>query len=316
VVCACTTPSADAPADSALDTVDDTDTGTDSDSGIPSLPTYDCAGIPAQIGAIRQVANAAGFHGLAFNDQDQIIGADGDANLLAIASDGTGGVWIPNAGWTEQLAFLPDGDLAVASAGAIHRRTPEGGVSEINGLNVYGLVVGPDGMIYTAASGNIERVEPVSGARTELVSQYNARVVAFNHVGSQLVFGTVSRSGEVFTVELDANFDPVDDPVLIGTTPGDWHDGIGVDVCGNAYVVEYETRSLYRIGVTTGEVVQLHWFQDTTFAHGLIWGPGSGGWDDRSLYLPQPFNDRAVMEMELGVPSAGWAGEPVNASPF
>ncbi len=296
---------------------DTTDTGdTDTDTVTTSLPTFDCATIPEQVQGTRGVPNAAGYHGLAFNTNDEIVGTDSNNNLVAVAFDGTGGVWVPNAGGMEQIAFLPNGDLAIATNSSVVRITPGGGRSQIaNTGNVYGLVVGPDGMIYTADWNKIERIDPATGQKTTIIPNHSPKVVAFNHDGSKLFFGTISNSGNVYSVDLDANYDPIGGPVLVGSTPGSWHDGLGVDICGNVYIAEYNNNNLHRIG-TQGGVQLLYDYGFGQYGHGLIWGSGSGGWGDTMLYVPQPYNGRTVFELDIGVPQAGWEGNPIGVSPF
>ncbi|MEE9385727.1 MAG: hypothetical protein V3V08_20135 [Nannocystaceae bacterium] len=84
---------------------------------------------------------------------------------------------------------------------------------------------------------------------------------------------------------------------------GRFIDGVGVDVCGNVYVADYETSALYRIPPEGGEGVLLVQWNDETYGHGIAWGSGIDGWDERAIYLPQPYNSAAVVEVQIGVPS-------------
>ncbi len=303
----------DTDTDDPGDTDTDTDTGTDTDT--TTLPTFDCATIPQQVQNTREVPNAAGIHGLAFNSDDEIVGVDLNSNLLAVSYDGTVRVWVPNAGSHNQIAFLPDGDLAVATRTQVQRITPAGGTSLIASGGGYGLVVGPDGMLYTANQFTIERIDPATGEKTTLIENQSPKVVAFNHDGSKMFFGTVNNGGRVYSVELDANYDPIAPPVVIGATTGSWHDGLGVDICGNVYVAEADRNNLHRIG-TQGGVQTLFDYAGNQYGHGLVWGSGSGGWGIAMLYVPQPYDGATVLELDVGVPPAGWAGIPIGVSPF
>ena len=145
---------------------------------------------------------------------------------------------------------------------------------------------------------------------------WSPKVVAFNHDASALFFGTISNSGRVYRVDLDANMNPVSPPTLIGSTPGSWHDGLGVDICGNVYIAEYNNRSLYRIGVTSNQLQTVYAPSNDKYGHGLVWGTGSGGWNDHALYLPQPYNGNTVVEIDIGVPPAGYPATPTGISPI
>ncbi len=97
-----------------------------------------------------------------------------------------------------------------------------------------------------------------------------------------------------------------------GSVPGGgqwgvWVDGIGVDECGNVYVAEYQTSALYRIGPEGGNAeLIIDWYEhggEEAYGHALEWGSGIDGWSDRSLFLPQPYADNQVTEVDLGVRS-------------
>ena len=171
-------------------------------------------------------------------------------------------------------------------------------------------------MLYAADWDKIERIDPATGQRTTIVPNHSPKVVAFNHDGTQMFFGTIGNAGRVYSVDLDANYEPIAPPELVASTPGSWHDGIGLDICGNIYVAEYNNRTLYRIGATTHGVQDFYPYLSNQYGHGLIWGSGSGGWDDHMLYVPQPYNSHTVAELDIGVPPAGWDGIPIGSSPF
>jgi hypothetical protein len=84
-----------------------------------------------------------------------------------------------------------------------------------------------------------------------------------------------------------------------------YHDGLGIDACGNLYVPDYSTRGLYRVD-PKGVVTML--FDQVTdgpshYGHGLEWGSGIDGWNDKAIYLPQPYDGSTVLEVVLGAPS-------------
>ncbi|MCP4868602.1 MAG: SMP-30/gluconolactonase/LRE family protein [Proteobacteria bacterium] len=112
--------------------------------------------------------------------------------------------------------------------------------------------------------------------------------------------------GRIFFFELDDQLDPVGAPQLFVEGVGNgWHDGLGMDVCGNLWAADYETSSLYRVS-NEGEIkVMVDWSDDPDqFGHGLVWGSGEGGWRDDALYVPVPAGGSLVHEVIVGVPAA------------
>jgi hypothetical protein len=92
--------------------------------------------------------------------------------------------------------------------------------------------------------------------------------------------------------------------VLFATIAGGgWLDGLGVDACGNLFVPDYNTSSLYRIS-PEGLVSLYYYFGSVAYGHGLAWGSGMGGWNAEALYLPQPYDENTVVEVVIGVPEA------------
>ena len=77
-------------------------------------------------------------------------------------------------------------------------------------------------------------------------------------------------------------------------------DGFGVDICGNLWIACYPDK-LYRVPPDGGGAMYHEW-ASSSYGHGLEWGSGVGGWDDESLYLPQPFDGNTVVRVEIGVP--------------
>jgi hypothetical protein len=137
-------------------------------------------------------------------------------------------------------------------------------------------------------------------------------VLVFNEDESVLFIGTLSSNGTVFSQAMDSDHEPVGSPVLYSSgVGGGYHDGIGVDVCGNVYVTDYTTSGLYRIA-PGGTVTTLLYALGSDHGHGMAWGSGIGGWKDTALYMPQPYNGNKIMEIGVGVPAKGWTGTVLN----
>ncbi|NCG22245.1 MAG: hypothetical protein GWP91_24780, partial [Rhodobacterales bacterium] len=199
-----------------------------------------------------------------------------------------------------------------------------GGRSTINNnIQAYGLIMGPDDMLWAADEDQVWRVDPVTGD-SELIIERGAldrgapRVIAFNLANDRLYMGTRGGSnGRIYAVDLDASYNPIGSPfefaenVGTGNSAGDYHDTMGVDICGNLYVADFWSSSLNRID-TAGNVTELaDWpfnMRSMAYGHGMTWGTGIDAWSDFAIYMPQPYLDYNVIEIDLGVPSREWTG--------
>lgn len=301
------TPTGTTPSDSGLTT--GTPTGT------TSTQVFDCDNYPAGPWPFAQVPNARGYHGLAIDEFGQIIGANawGGADLVAVDSTGVGGIYSPNIGDTQQLAWAPSGDLAVATGTGIKYVTPNGAQSTLNNnISAYGLKLGPDNMWYAADQNQIWRVDPVSGAAEVILAsgalpQGSPRVINFSLDYTKLFIGTLSGSnGRIYELPLDATYTPTGPPVEFtsGIGSGSYHDTLGVDICGFLYVADYSYSTLYRIHPVSGNFEEIYTNQ-TQYGHGMTWGNNTAGFPDTAIYLSQPYNNEQVIEIQIGVPERG-----------
>ena len=299
------------------DTNDTDDTDDTDDTGKKPEPV-DCSKLPEAPISIEPVPGARGYHGLAFDDDGHIIGSD-NASLIKSTRAGDWDVLTPSISDTEQIERLDSGDLAVLSGTTVKRVTMEGASSMLSsevGYS-YGITVGPDGMLYVANYTTILRIDPDTGEQTNLlgnVGSTSPKVVNFSPDHSTMYYGSLS-GGKVYAVPLDENLNPTGLPEVFASSVGEWndgwHDGLGVDVCGNLYVAEYWTSALYKI-TPDGTVSMYHRFSDVAYGHGLTWGSGIGGFLEDALYVPQPYNNNSVQELVIGVPMRGWDGEVLN----
>ena len=78
---------------------------------------------------------------------------------------------------------------------------------------------------------------------------------------------------------------------------------LGVDECGDVYAAADNTSALYWIQQWGGEGELLIDWDEVQYGHGFEWGSGVGGWSPSSLYMPQPYNNNRVVEVEIGVTS-------------
>jgi len=293
----------------AFDVVDGDDNDCD---GTTDEDVIDCDLVPVAPISQVQIPGARGYHGLAIDEFGFIVGSDGSA-LIKSDYQGNWTVYVPNIGYVEQITYLPDGDLAVADAGtnAILRIDPNGYQSYLGPAHsAYGLVLGPDEMLYTAGGSEIWRIDPTTGADTLVTSiPSTAHTVNFNGDATKMYIGTIG-GGQLYVVELDENLDATGAP-QVHAQFGGWHDGLGVDACEHVFVVDYSTSALYRISPDGVASMFVDW-DSGNYGHGLIWGNGIGGWKWDALYVPLPYNNNRVNEVVVGVPPHQWGGTVYN----
>lgn len=294
------------------DTADTADSGDTGDTG-PMV--YDCAALP-QLGDIEdnELSGPRAYHDVIFDTAGNLLGNDG-SSLLKSTYAGAVTPFVPGIGTIQGMAHLPDGDIVAAddARAQLIRIGADGAVSTVaTGLpGAYGVTVGPDGMVYV---GNVTRegrsalvrVDPASGAATtwlEMRAGESPRMVVFSVDNTVGYIATVGRT-RVYAVDLDADLNIVGDARVYADNVGaGWQDGIGLDACGNLYVPDYASSSMYRI-TPEGTVEDLMRHRAGIYGHGLEWGSGIGGWRTDAIYLPQPYDGLTVRELVIGVPSA------------
>jgi hypothetical protein len=279
-------------------------------------PVIDCAAIPEVPTAITLLPEPHAYHDVIFDTEGNLIGRDG-THLTASESPTDNSIWVPNTGNIEGMDWLPDGDM-VAARGSPHeivRINPTKGLSVItSAISGYGVVVGPDGMVYVGGNPWVMKLDPVSGLHEEWVeSPGGSRVLEFSPDYSRMYFGS---SSEVFVVDLDEDLQPVGDARVFVEGMGTLLDAMGVDLCGNVYVSDYGSRTLFRITPRGDASVLASWkseFYD--HVHGLDWGSGLNEWRTDAIYAAWPYSGNRVAEIVVGIPSRRYAGryELVNA---
>lgn len=280
---------------------------------------FDCDTIPAAPVSTMTMAGARGYHGLAITPEGNLLGSDG-SSLIQASYTGDWSVFVPGIGFGEQMDWLPDGDLVMATDGALTRIDSLGATSPIANVDAYGVVLGPDEQIYAveAWDGTVVEVDPETGIWTDAITwnvQATAHSADFSPDGKRLYVGTIG-DGTVYYVDLDDNGDIIDDlKVFAAGVGGGWHDAIGVDACGNIYVPDYNTSDIYKI--TPSGQVSPYWIapQFEDYPHGLVWGTGTNGWRADAMYLPQPYNNYTVIEIVVGAPGRDFQGTVLNPPP-
>src|SRR5678815_2406550 len=150
-------------------------------------------------------------------------------------------------------------------------------------------------MIYSGTENRIVKLDPETGDFedfAELPMGEGAHMFDFSPDFSRMYVGILSSTAKLFAIDLDESLEPIGDPYVFADDVGlGYHDGLGVDVCGNIYVNDFWTASFYRVS-PLGEVELLQaWpYPDPGYGHGQEWGSGLGPWRTDAIYVPQPYD--------------------------
>ncbi len=289
---------------------------------VPSTPTdtgettppyeFDCSSIPNSPTVLREVPAARGSYDLTFDDDGNIMGWDNGLRKADYYGDSSS--FSPALQNLQGMAWLPDGDLAVSeinTAAIIRVDATTGGTSLITAdTPAYGLKLGPDQMLWAGTDNDLVRIDPNTGDREMLINdpRFNVRSIDFNLDFTKLYMGTFMGDGRLWVVDLDANYDPVGDAYVFHPNVGNGleHDALGVDICGNLWVGDYGTATVYRLTPDGQKSVYLEWGNSGHYGHGIAWGSGIGGWSHLSIFMPEPWYGNTVVELGIGVPSRSY----------
>jgi hypothetical protein len=281
----------------------------ESESGSDSGWNGDCSNLPAP--EITQLAGPIASADVAFDSEGYLVGSNTQDLFKASSTTEMPALWVPGVPNRSALRVLSDGRIAVVQE--MYRRVlvfAADGSSGLLASNLdypFGLVEGLDGAVYIGDNSSIVRVDPESGdPQTWLETpDFVSRWMSFDRDYDGMFVG--GRTNTIHRVPIAASGE-AGVPVVWGTLPipvsdDTLVDGLGVDACGNVYVAEFYSKGLYRIPVGGGEGEQLVEWSEIEYGHGLQWGSGLGDWSETALFLPQPYNDFNVVEVEVGVPS-------------
>lgn len=283
---------------------------------------WDCNALVQPFESETELVGPRGYHDVYFDDEGYIYGWDGNS-ILQVNYEGEVGVFLPGVNSAQGMDVLANGDmLYVNDFGEVRRVTPDQQVSTVGtGFNGgYGLTVGPDQMAYVCTSSNVRRLDPDTGESEvwlTLPGGQHPRAIVFNLDSTGAYMSTLLEANSpVYFVEVDDDLNPTGDAVVYANNVGQgYHDGLGIDACGNLYIPDFNTRGLYRVD-TEGVVTMMFNTQTSGaqhYGHGLDWGSGVGGWNHKAIYMPQPYDGNTVLEVVLGVPSGSyvrtWVGD-------
>ena len=289
------------------------DTGTGSQTGDTGVVVdWDCDALTEPFVSQQTLVNPRGQHDVAFDGDGRILGFDG-ASILAVTYDDEVTVWVPGVTAASGMDVLENGDLLYTdeNLGALRR------VSVLDQQTwtvatdlpaAYGITVGPDQQAYVATGYDVVRVDPETGdveLFVVLPQSVQPRGTVFNLDSTGVyVIAANSPGAAVYLVAVDENLDPTGATSVVALGVGfGYHDAIGIDACGNLYIADFYSWALYRVA-PDGTVSTIYAnVESGLYGHGLEWGSGLGGWNDRAIYLPLRFGGLLVSEMVLGVPS-------------
>ncbi len=273
-------------------------------------PVIDCAAIPAKPTSITLLLAPRAWHDVIFDTEGNLIGSYQN-NLIASQYPNDSSIWVPGVGYVEGLDWLPDGDMVAVRQYDIARINPSTGASVITSAisqtysSAYGLVVGPDGMVYVGGNQRIMKLDPETGLAEEWI-EGGARVLEFSPDYSRMYF---ANGSDLFVIDLDDELQPIGDARVFVEGLGSLFDAMGVDVCGNVYVSDYGSRTFFRI-TPRGDVTVLDGGKSDIYnhIHGLDWGSGLNEWRADAIYVAWPYSDSRVAEIVVGVPSRKYEG--------
>ncbi len=303
----------DADSDSDSDSDGDSDGDSDSDTDSDTDVDYDCSNLQSPV--VTELVWPKASVDIAFDSEGYLVGSNTNA-VFKTEKGSQATLFVPAVKGRAGLRYLPNGNLVLVQEelGVIRKIYPDGTHDVLTtGLhNPYGIAVDMDGMLFVADDTRVLRVDPESGAQKAVISPMpnSARMLTFDKDYDGLFIG--GESDIIYRAPIDGEGN-VGTPSAWGTIPlddaggisdlGAYIDGLGVDACGNVYVAEVGTDALYRIPAQGGEgEVFIDWGMDR-YGHGIEWGSGIGGWDTHSIFLPQPYDNNTVVEVEIGVPS-------------
>lgn len=278
---------------------------------LPDAPplVYDCNALPQGPFKLTKMDGPIASEDLAFDAYGNLVGSNDNA-IFKSPYNGGPQVWVPSLNFRAGMRMLPNGHLIVCdnNKGELVRVDEEGVKHTlVTGLSYpNGITVDLKGFIYfTEHDGNIVwRVHPFTGEKTVLTDAISSpNGVAFSPDYRTLYIGGFNGNPTVYSMSISATGIP-GKLVPFATVGSGWHDGMATDACGNVYLADYSTTTIWRIspdGEDAKVIIDASGLQNA-YLPNMQWGSGLGGWNPMALYLPDGWN-KGVFEVVIGVPA-------------
>ena len=255
---------------------------------------------------------------LDFDQEGHLIGNNGQ-HIYKSSYDGEAEVWVANLPFEAGMRMLPTGELVVCldTRGAIVLVHEDGSYETLVGDLSYpnGLEIGRDGRIYVAESSGdrVRRIDPETGESLVLTQgQIDApEGLSFSPDFTTLYINSYSSSARrIYKLPMDENGDPAGELEVFAEDVGTGYlVGMGVDICGNLYVIDYSRAKVMRYNsdgeyldtVFSGQDIGNH-----AYLPNLKWGSGLGGWSAHKLYVVDAQTRNNTYEVDIGVRSKQW----------
>ena len=278
----------------------------------PAAPlTWDCAALPERPLSIELVDGAVATLDVAFDDAGYLYSYDGASALVRMLRGNEPGLVTYDPQGAQQMDWAADGRLVMANTadGSLMAVDLGTGVGESIAVGIsyaWGVRVDDDGAVWSA-NGNLQRSDPATGRTQEMFNPlWILSVFDWSPDGERLYVSGYT-GGEVYALPLNADGVPDGRIERVGATPGTAHYGLGTDACGNLYLSESATSSIYRM-TPTGDVTKLYEMAPPNvrgIPYGFEWGSGVGGWRADALYVTDAIT-QSVTEVVIGVPSRSY----------
>jgi len=273
------------------------------------VPPVDCSAIPAGPFVMTKLNGMVASEDIAFDRNGHAVGAN-DKAIFKNSYAGKPQVFVPDMKFRAGMRYLPNGHLIVCDnvKGQLVR-VDENGVKYplMTGLSYpNGITVDMKGWIYFSEhdANVVWRVHPFTGDATVMTKQITSpNGLTFSPDYKTLYIDGFNGNPKIYAMSVSPDGIPGKLVVLTELSTG-WHDGMGVDACGNIYVADYNETRIYRISPDgkKKEMIIDGSSYPNAYLPNMDWGSGIGGWDPLALYIPDGWQ-KGIFEVKIGVPA-------------
>lgn len=289
--------------------------GTTAETGVPSpadptghtgsAPAWDCDALPAAPFAEATIDTVPPSEDFAFDPLGNLISHQGSFLWKSTYPPGDTTPWSPTdggAGGPASMRMLSTGDLVYhnVDTGSLYRVAPDGTQTVVFSGFGYagGIEIGDQDRVYVVDLLGVHVIDPY--ALDHVLVLASAPWTAANGITRSLDGQTmyVSDLTGIWSFPLGPDGRPAGPVTRFADAPAGVSAllGMGVDACGNVYVVG--SGRVLRFGPSGGAAEQL-WAEPTAYLTNLQWGSGVGGWSATHLFVVDQRG--AYHELDVGV---------------